>query len=72
MQYILQSGPLKDVGVHWRNAAYLSDLSRGADENRLLISYTIPLAASIGPSVPSSGAFESNGPIVAMLDILTA
>lgn len=43
LQYIIQSGPLKNVGVRWRNAAYRSDFSRGVDENRLIISYTIPL-----------------------------
>ncbi|AOX08777.1 porin [Pseudomonas putida JB] len=43
LQYVLQSGALKNLGVRWRNASYRSDFARGADENRLIISYSIPL-----------------------------
>ncbi|MFA7891465.1 OprD family porin [Pseudomonas putida] len=43
LQYVIQSGPLKNVGIRWRNAAYRSDFTRDVDENRLIISYTIPL-----------------------------
>jgi len=43
LQYVFQAGPLKNLGVRWRNAAYRSDFSRGVDENRLIVSYTIPL-----------------------------
>lgn len=43
LQYVFQSGALKNLGVRWRNASYRSDFARGADENRLIISYSIPL-----------------------------
>lgn len=43
LQYIVQHGPLKNLGIRWRNASYRSDFSRGADENRLIVSYSIPL-----------------------------
>lgn len=43
LQYVFQSGALKNLGVRWRNASYRSDFTRGADENRLIISYSIPL-----------------------------
>lgn len=41
--YVFQSGLLKNVGVKWRNAAYRSSFARGADENRLIVSYTLPI-----------------------------
>lgn len=41
--YTLQTGPLKNLGIRWRNAAYRSSFARGADENRLILSYTLPL-----------------------------
>ncbi|WP_110970508.1 OprD family porin [Pseudomonas huaxiensis] len=41
--YVFQSGVLKNVGVKWRNAAYRSSFARGADENRLIVSYTLPI-----------------------------
>lgn len=41
--YTLQTGPLKSLGIRWRNAAYRSSFARGADENRLILSYTLPL-----------------------------
>jgi hypothetical protein len=41
--YVFQSGALKDVGIRWRNAAYRSNFARGADENRLIISYMLPI-----------------------------
>lgn len=43
LQYIFQSGALKNLGIRWRNASYRSDFARGVDENRLIISYSIPL-----------------------------
>jgi len=41
--YSVQSGVLKNVGVRWRNSTYRSNFTRGVDENRLIISYTLPL-----------------------------
>ncbi|GLH32789.1 cis-aconitate porin Opd [Pseudomonas sp. BR1R-5] len=43
LQYVFQSGALKNLGIRWRNASYRSDFARGVDENRLIISYSIPL-----------------------------
>lgn len=43
LQYVIQSGALKNVGIRWRNAVYRSDFARDVDENRLILSYTIPL-----------------------------
>lgn len=41
--YVIQDGPLKNLGVKWRNATLRSDVSGKIDENRLIVSYTIPL-----------------------------
>lgn len=42
--YVFQEGPLKNLGVKWRNSTVRSDISVGkVDENRLIVSYTIPL-----------------------------
>lgn len=41
--YVFQDGVLKNVGIKWRNAAYRSSFARGADENRLIVSYTLPI-----------------------------
>lgn len=41
--YTVQSGPLKNVNVLWRNAALRSNYQRDIDENRLIVSYTLPL-----------------------------
>lgn len=43
VQYTLQSGPLKNVSVRLRNAAYRSTFARDVDENRLIVSYSLPL-----------------------------
>ena len=44
ISYIIQQGPLKNLGVRWRNAMVRSNASIGdLDENRLIVSYTIPL-----------------------------
>jgi hypothetical protein len=41
--YVVQSGPLKNLGVRWRNASVRSDGAGELDENRLILSYTLPL-----------------------------
>jgi len=41
--YVLQSGPLKNLGFKWRNATMRSNFTRDVDENRLIVSYTLPL-----------------------------
>ena len=43
ISYTVQDGPLKNLGVKWRNAPVRSDLGGKIDENRLIVSYTIPL-----------------------------
>lgn len=37
--YVVQSGPLKDFSIRWRNATYRSTYTDSADENRLIFSY---------------------------------
>ncbi|MBO3275466.1 OprD family porin [Pseudomonas schmalbachii] len=42
--YVVQSGPLKNVGVKWRNATVRSShFGSDLDENRLILSYVLPL-----------------------------
>ena len=43
--YVVQSGALKNLGVAWKNASWRTDLpnTRSQDENRLIVSYSIPL-----------------------------
>lgn len=41
--YVIQGGMFKNVGVLWRNAALRSNYLRDIDENRMIISYTLPL-----------------------------
>jgi len=43
--YVVPEGPLKNVGVMWKNAMWRTDLpnTRSQDENRLIVSYSIPL-----------------------------
>ncbi|MDM8350060.1 OprD family porin [Pseudomonas sp. sp1636] len=41
--YVVQEGALKNLGVKWRNATVRSDALGELDENRLIVSYTIPL-----------------------------
>lgn len=44
ISYVVQQGPLKNLGVRWRNAMVRSNASTGdLDENRLIVSYTIAL-----------------------------
>ncbi|MEL7558549.1 OprD family porin [Stutzerimonas chloritidismutans] len=41
--YVFQDGALKNLGVKWRNGTYRSNSTRDIDQNRLIVSYTIPL-----------------------------
>lgn len=43
LDYVLQSGALKGVGFSWRNGKSNSDASRNQDQNRVFVSYSIPL-----------------------------
>ncbi|MCY1306728.1 Porin-like protein NicP [compost metagenome] len=42
--YVVQGGPLKNLGLKWRNATVRSThFGNDLDENRLILSYTLPL-----------------------------
>ena len=43
--YVVQSGALKNLGLMWKNAIWRTELpnTRSQDENRLIVSYSIPL-----------------------------
>jgi hypothetical protein len=41
--YVVQSGPLKNLGLKWRNATVRSNFGNDIDENRLILSYTLAL-----------------------------
>ncbi|RAU47986.1 MULTISPECIES: OprD family porin [unclassified Pseudomonas] len=43
MQYVVQSGLLKNLGVRWRNGMARNNFSRDVDENRLILTYTLAL-----------------------------
>lgn len=41
--YVVQSGPLKNVGLRLRNATTRSNFGSNLDENRFIVSYSLPL-----------------------------
>lgn len=41
--YTIQTGALKNLNLKWRNATARSNYGNDIDENRLIVSYTIPL-----------------------------
>jgi hypothetical protein len=43
LDYVIQSGTLKNLGFGWRNAMSRSEVARDQDQNRLIVSYSIPL-----------------------------
>lgn len=43
LDYALQNGPLKGLGFSWRNATFRSNAATDLDENRLIVSYSLPL-----------------------------
>lgn len=43
LRYTIQSGPLKNLGLRWRNAISRSNGGNDLDQNRLILSYTLPL-----------------------------
>jgi hypothetical protein len=40
---VVQSGTFKGVGLAWRNGMARSEATRDYDQNRLIVSYSIPL-----------------------------
>ncbi|OWJ92369.1 porin [Pseudomonas sp. A46] len=43
LAYVVQSGPLKNLGLRWRNATLRSNHLADVDENRLILSYSLAL-----------------------------
>lgn len=43
LAYVVQAGPLKGVAFKWRNAMTRSNFSNDIDENRFIVSYSLPL-----------------------------
>ena len=43
LDYALQDGPLKGLGFSWRNASLRGNAAADQDENRLIVSYSLPL-----------------------------
>lgn len=43
LDYVLQSGALKGIGFGWRNGKSNSEAARDQDQNRVFVSYSIPL-----------------------------
>ncbi|EXF91945.1 Anaerobically-induced outer membrane porin OprE precursor [Pseudomonas fluorescens HK44] len=44
LAYVVPEGPLKNLGFAWKNAMWRTDVAtRDQDENRLIVSYSIPL-----------------------------
>jgi len=43
LAYVIQSGALKNLGLKWRNGTYRASGGRKIDQNRLILSYSIPL-----------------------------
>ena len=41
--YVVQEGTFKNLGIKWRNATMRNNFGRDLDENRLIVSYTLPL-----------------------------
>ncbi|MES2817631.1 MAG: OprD family porin [Pseudomonadota bacterium] len=41
--YVIQRGPLKNLGIKWRNATVRSNIGSDLNENRLIVGYTLPL-----------------------------
>lgn len=43
LDYLVQSGPLKNVKFSWRNGSLRGNATTDQDQNRLIVSYSIPL-----------------------------
>ena len=43
LDYVIQSGVFKNLGLGWRNASANSEAARNQDQNRLIVSYSIPI-----------------------------
>jgi len=38
--YVIQSGPLRNLSLRWRNVTYRGSETTDVDENRLIVAYT--------------------------------
>ena len=43
LSYVIQNGPLKNLGLRWRNAMVRSNFGPSVDDNRLIVSYNLAL-----------------------------
>jgi hypothetical protein len=43
VSYVIQSGPLKNFGMRWRNGTNRSNYADSADENRVILTYAVDL-----------------------------
>lgn len=43
LAYVIQSGPLKNLGLRWKNASVRGNFTSDIDENRLIMTYTLAL-----------------------------
>jgi hypothetical protein len=43
VRYVVQSGPLRNVSIRLRNATFRSQFARNADENRIIVGYSLPI-----------------------------
>lgn len=43
LDYVVQTGTFKNVGFAWRNGKSNSEAARNADQNRLIVNYTLPI-----------------------------
>ncbi|MBS7661273.1 outer membrane porin, OprD family [Pseudomonas lalucatii] len=43
LMYVVQDGPLKNLGLRLRNATVRSNIGNDIDENRFIVSYSLPL-----------------------------
>lgn len=43
LAYVIQNGPLKDLGLRWRNVVYRAKHAANVDENRLILEYSLKL-----------------------------
>lgn len=41
LAYVIQQGPLKNLGLRWRNVVYRANYAANVDENRLIVEYNL-------------------------------
>ncbi|MCP1507050.1 hypothetical protein J2Y83_003023 [Pseudomonas marginalis] len=62
LDYVVQSGTFKNVGFGWRNGVSRSEVARDQDQNRLFVSYSIPLMLQpVGASLLAKNANDHAG-----------